>query len=522
MGWIVEDLSSAASRLLSAAQAGEADLAASEADDWLARDLPPTLARASMEYALAVAHLTRNDLPAAEGAATVCVVTALAVSSAEWQANGLAVRAYVRILSAHIDQAIADLVEAEVALLRCRDVPLWGSAHTGVGNCFAELRMYELALPHMERALEIRVPPGRDEVGSFVGLVNLAETQLRWAEELERLGLTDPARSAEHADHIAAATRWVEQMLARDRWRESTWEPVIRRLDAETHSYRDPAGSIARLREVRDSFPAESGRDHYLLATAALARALRATGNAGEALAVAREGVAAVVPELEWSLAMAVQHQQHMAEVELGFPGAGSASTYLRLVLMSNWAQRVRAVEGASGLLQQARLRQEFTESSRMAREDPLTGLANRRAYDEAVEASCGVAQGVILIDLDRFKQVNDTFGHAVGDALLVRVADLLRASARAGDLVARFGGDELVVLVQGDSAIVSGVGRRIAAVLAEIPCEDVAVGLTASASVGWSSFVEGDTSRSLLQRADSQMYRAKRSTDRPAGSTAR
>ena len=510
----MEDLSSAALRLLSAAQAGEADHAASEADAWLARDLVPSLARASMEYALAVAHLTRNDLPAAEAAATRSLVTAVAIGSAEWQANGLAVRAYVRILVSRVDQAIADLVEAELALLRCRDVPLWGSAHTGVGNCFAELRMYELALPHMERALEIRDPPGRDELGSFVGLVNLVEMQLRWAEELERLGLTDPARSAEHADHIADATRRVAQMLARERWRESTWEPVIRRLDAELQSYRDPAASVPRLREVRASFPAESQLDHYLLSTAALARALRVTGRPREALAVAREGVAALIPELEWSLAMAVQHQQHMAEIELGVPGARSAAAYLHLVLTSSWTQRVQAVEGASGLLQQARLRLQFTESSRMAREDALTGLANRRAYDEAVEARWGLAQGVILIDLDRFKLVNDTFGHAVGDALLVRVADVLRASARSGDLVARFGGDELVVLVQGDPATVATVGGRLAAALAEIPCDDLAVGLAASASVGWASFVEGDTSRSLLQRADGHMYHAKRSTD--------
>jgi hypothetical protein len=90
----VEELSSAASRLLSAAQAGDADCAAGEADAWLAADPDPSPARAAMEYALAVAHLTRNDLPAAEGAATAWIVTALGVGSAEWQANGLAVRAF--------------------------------------------------------------------------------------------------------------------------------------------------------------------------------------------------------------------------------------------------------------------------------------------------------------------------------------------------------------------------------------------------------------------------------------------
>lgn len=505
------NLAEEATRLLKLAQAGEAEYAACAATDRLAVEAAPSVARAALEYTLAVAHLTRGDLPAAEIAATTCERTATEAGSPEWRANALAIRAYVRILRTRIDDAIADLVGAELALPDCLDPRLRGSAHTGVGNCYAELRMYELALPHMELAHELRTPVEPGGIPSFVTLTNLAETQLRWAEELERLGLDDPDRRTEHGGHVDGAAGWVAQIEAEDRWQESSWEPIVQRLRAEIHSYRDPAGSIPRLREVREGFPVDQWMEQFLLSTAALARALRASGRPGDALAVAMEGTAALTPGQEWALAMAVHHQVHLAELDLDRPGAAATAGYLHLTLQSIWTQRVRAVQGATGLLQHARLQLELSVSHRLAREDPLTGLANRRAYEEALLASSGAMLGLVLVDIDRFKGVNDTFGHAVGDGVLIRVATILRATARATDLVARFGGDELVVLVRGSRATVDGVGLRIAAALAHIPCEDLAPTLTASASIGWAFLERGDTPQSMLERADARMYRAKR-----------
>ncbi len=92
----------------------------------------------------------------------------------------------------------------------------------------------------------------------------------------------------------------------------------------------------------------------------------------------------------------------------------------------------------------------------RMALQDPLTGLANRTYFDEALESELtaierqGGSSALLFIDLDRFKHINDTYGHATGDRLLVQVAELLRKRMRDCDLIARFGGDEFTILVRG------------------------------------------------------------------------
>lgn len=100
-------------------------------------------------------------------------------------------------------------------------------------------------------------------------------------------------------------------------------------------------------------------------------------------------------------------------------------------------------------------LRERDETLRRMANQDPLTGLANRGYFDAALEkevaliAQQGGSSALLFIDLDRFKQINDSYGHAAGDRLLVQVAELLRGRMRECDLIARFGGDEFTVLVR-------------------------------------------------------------------------
>jgi diguanylate cyclase (GGDEF)-like protein len=153
----------------------------------------------------------------------------------------------------------------------------------------------------------------------------------------------------------------------------------------------------------------------------------------------------------------------------------------------------------------------------RLAYFDPLTALPNRRALHEAVQA---LVQGqapqpfaLMLIDLDGFKQVNDTLGHAGGDTLLVVAAGRLREAVREGDLVARLGGDEFAILLRAvrDEDPVAWVADRLVAGMAE-PMTVQGTQVRIGASAGAARFPEhGTTEEALYRHADLALYDAKR-----------
>ena len=154
------------------------------------------------------------------------------------------------------------------------------------------------------------------------------------------------------------------------------------------------------------------------------------------------------------------------------------------------------------------------------ATRDPLTGLPNRSLFLESLDRAFArmersiTAPGVLFVDLDGFKQVNDTLGHAAGDALLREVTDRLLGCVRATDLVARLGGDEFVVLVEDGVGAEDGlaeVADRVRAALngaVELPDGRV---VRLGASVGMSRGLgPADSPAALLARADAAMYHEK------------
>ena len=150
----------------------------------------------------------------------------------------------------------------------------------------------------------------------------------------------------------------------------------------------------------------------------------------------------------------------------------------------------------------------------RMARVDALTGLASRRAFDEAVAAQLDRpgGAGLLLVDVDLFKRVNDTYGHAVGDAALRHVADLLTGGVRGEDaVVGRIGGDELAVLLRGcPLPVAARRGTELVDLVAAHPL--VVPGgpvLALSISVGVTAGTATDLT-ALFAAADTALYAAK------------
>jgi diguanylate cyclase (GGDEF)-like protein len=147
---------------------------------------------------------------------------------------------------------------------------------------------------------------------------------------------------------------------------------------------------------------------------------------------------------------------------------------------------------------------------------DPLTGIANRRIFLESLESSISFAQrhqsslSIIMSDLDDFKSVNDTFGHNAGDQVLQAFAILLLENSRQEDLIARWGGEEFIMMLPGTSAKKATLlGQRLQHRLKEMTFLDTGIRLTAS--FGVCTYQPGETSISLIGRADQALYEAKR-----------
>ena len=160
-----------------------------------------------------------------------------------------------------------------------------------------------------------------------------------------------------------------------------------------------------------------------------------------------------------------------------------------------------------------------FREVKRLSLTDPLTGLNNRRSFDHAAQQMVGVAirhhrpLSVLMLDIDFFKKVNDTYGHGVGDQVLARMAQVCRQSIRSTDLLARFGGEEFCLLfpeTPADDAKL--LAERLRQDISALVFEAAGQTFSITASLGISEcFGEGDSLESLLERSDAALYQAKK-----------
>lgn len=167
--------------------------------------------------------------------------------------------------------------------------------------------------------------------------------------------------------------------------------------------------------------------------------------------------------------------------------------------------------------LKNLELKRANAKITELTRTDPLTQLANRRYFDERIKEMVSLARrkyqplSLLMTDIDKFKRVNDTFGHDAGDRVLVGYADLMKKNSRAEDLVARFGGEEFIILLP-----LSNSQQTLA--LAERIREDIAQqdflenGHRVTASFGVSQLTKDETIQSFMKRADEALYQAKES----------
>lgn len=212
------------------------------------------------------------------------------------------------------------------------------------------------------------------------------------------------------------------------------------------------------------------------------------------------------------------------------------AGTYLFTVplvveknLALSWTQREnrRLQDQLRRMLEEVRVKNQQLEEmvsqlEAMAATDPLTGLANRRAFNDAIDRCFAAAQryghdlACLMIDLDGFKQLNDSFGHQMGDRLLQLAGRVLHANCRRSDFAARYGGDEFIVLLpQTDEATARQVAKRIRAEFsqaaqAELDRQGYDRRLTMSMGLATLSRTRAATPEQFIACADVALYRAK------------
>lgn len=209
------------------------------------------------------------------------------------------------------------------------------------------------------------------------------------------------------------------------------------------------------------------------------------------------------IPELNWHLVVEQDDSDVVKPV--------------REVLMINLAisAAVTLLVLATALLVVNRYQQRLEKT---AATDPLTGLLNRNAFDLVFSVALRECQrndqalSTIMIDLDLFKQINDTHGHLAGDQVLRSVADLARRQLRDADIMARWGGEEFLVLLKDcplENAL--GVAEKLRTAIESHDFGFSASGQKVTISLGVAQFSAGDTADTLFNRADSALYLAKR-----------
>jgi diguanylate cyclase len=153
---------------------------------------------------------------------------------------------------------------------------------------------------------------------------------------------------------------------------------------------------------------------------------------------------------------------------------------------------------------------------------DGLTGVFNRSAFDTHLTKLIDrnmitpIPFSLLLLDIDNFKQINDTYGHLVGDRVIMAVAQHSKELIRKDDLLARYGGEEFALILHATSmrhGLKKGraICKRIAETRYHMTAKDIQTSLSFTVSIGVSTFQPGDTMDSIVSRADKALYEAKR-----------
>lgn len=211
-----------------------------------------------------------------------------------------------------------------------------------------------------------------------------------------------------------------------------------------------------------------------------------------------------------WSLVLATPTRELFASRVLGIIVTLLATTMTLIYLVG----KERRLHDGIQMDKRLHLQELARDLGQQAVTDPLTGLFNRLRVDQALASEMARASrygdplSLVLFDVDFFKAINDAHGHQAGDRALVRLADAARALVRRSDLLARWGGEEFILLTPGsDGAMARNAAEKLRASVERLSFEDIG---KITCSFGVTQYVDGDSAETIVRRADRALYLAK------------
>lgn len=475
-----------------------------------------------LRYYAAVAHQALGDDQRAMAQASRAAQLAAERGALVWQSRALARQGQVHHDLGQVEDAVDLLTRAAELRREAEDTAGTADVLTILGTVYTSMPHFApQAAGVLTQARRLWLAAGDPDRAS-IALAHLART---FVESSRRLLLDNP-RGAKAAARRALALA-LESVDEADAAGLSRTSVDARLTTAVAHQLAGDAASAADVldaaEDMLDRFPSTQ---QLLTLRRIRADLLLSIGASAEAVLEARSAMTLLdeltrpAERMELLRVLADSHED-LGQISEAFTALRELHE-LTVRLGDAQASRRAALLGARMEIEQAerqaeaeRRRSEALEErnaalAHQATHDGLTGLANRRALDaELAQRAADCAPFTLaLVDIDHFKRVNDTWSHQVGDAVLVRVADVLRRALRSGDRATRYGGEEFAVVLEGQPPV--EVCERLRATVAALRWDDLMPGARLTVSIGVACRRPDEPVAELLARADAALYRAK------------